>query len=90
MPYRVSGLTLDGDQDAVGRRQCVGHQQAQRRRAVDENVVIVRLHGGQFLLQRFLAAYLPRQLGLGHDQVQTRGYDEKVERGPPYDGIFHA
>ena len=64
-------LTLDRNQDLVGRHQCVQGEQTERRRAVDEDVVrgVLRQVGAERPEQPVLPRHHGHQLDLGAGQV---------------------
>ena len=71
-------LALGGDDHAVGAGQPVDGQQAQRRLAVDQHIVVAVQHRMQCPGQRLLAAYLVDQLDLGRGQVDIAGHQVQV------------
>ena len=75
-PFQRVKLALHGNEDEISRRQGVERQQPQRRRAVDDDVVVGLLHlpqvGLQGLLQNILAVF-------HRDQLHRRAGD--VHRG---------
>ena len=66
-------LALHGDHHAVGRAQAVERKHRQRGRAVDEDEVVVRLNGGQGVLEAMFALLEVHQLDLGASQLAVGG-----------------
>ena len=79
-PAEREVLALHRDDDAVRGGQGVDRQEAERRRRVDEDVVVAASHGEQRLLQRALAPDHAREGELGAREVDRR--DGEVDLGP--------
>ena len=79
-PLEREVLRLGRQQRVVGRDERVDGQQPERRRAVDQDQVVVAAHLAQRPLERQLAAHLAaeHQLGLGQAEV---GRDDPVVDG---------
>src|SRR6266545_5489349 len=71
-PAQREVLALHRDDHVVGRNERVDRQQAERRRRVDEDVVVVLLDRGQRLLEGALAADHARERELGPGEVDRR------------------
>ena len=68
-------LTLQGDQDAVGRRRARRGEMAERGRAVEEHQVVGSHTGSSAVAQPPLPAGLAHELDLDADQVAVGGDD---------------
>src|SRR3954470_17860848 len=71
-PAERQVLALNGDDDTVRGDERVDRQQPERRRRVDEDVVVVRLDADERLLERALAADHRRERELGAGEVDRR------------------
>jgi hypothetical protein len=70
-------FTLERDEDGVRRSQRVQRQQAQGRRAIDEDVVVFRSQWPQHLAEPELASLHADQLHFGPRQVRCGGDDRQ-------------
>ena len=80
-------LTLHGDDHRVGGCQCVDGDEAQRRRTVDEDVVVVVLYGCEHILQNSLSVIHIQHLNLCAHQVNVAGDDVQSLDVGRIDGI---
>src|SRR3954471_4794729 len=80
-------LALDRYEDLGGRRQAVHGQQAERRGAVDEDVVVLGLDVLEGLAQLELSAEGRNELDLGPREVQAGGRHEQVAHGGGLDAV---
>jgi hypothetical protein len=71
-------LTLDGDDDGVRRGEAVDGEEAERRRAVEQDVVVLGERGLQAGLQPALAGQLTDQLDLGPGEIHSRRHNPQV------------
>src|SRR5262245_26259179 len=77
-------LALQRNQDEVGRRQSVDRQEAERRRAIHEDVLVRPGQPLESATQAVLAALEPYQLDLSAHQInvggqKTKGWQRRVE-----------
>ena len=81
-------LALHGHDHAVGRDERVDRQQAERRRRVDEDEVVVVADRRERLLERALAADHRRERELGAGEVDRRDGERRprAARSPPRSG----
>src|SRR3954447_2006466 len=89
-------LALHRDDHAVRRDECVDRQQAERRRRVDQDVVVRVPDGRERLLQRALAADHAGQRELGAGEVDRRDrdvdltmLDHFLDRQPVHQHVEH-
>jgi hypothetical protein len=73
-------LGLGGDQRVIGGHQCVDRQQPQRRRAVDQDQVVLLGRLGQRPTQRHLATHLAAEHQLGFGECEVGWYQVFVDR----------
>src|SRR5690606_27185537 len=88
-PFERVELALDRDKHRVGGRQRVERQEAERRRAVDEHVIVRLANAGERVAQPQLPVFPLDQLDPGPDQALA-GWDD-VEQGelqPAEDRVF--
>ncbi len=64
-------FALNGDEDGVGRRQGIECQQAQRRRAVEDDILVVSAHVPKDVMQLLFAGDHVHHLHLGPRQVDV-------------------
>ena len=83
-PAQREVLALHRHDHAVGRDERVDRQQAERRRRVDEDVVVAVAHLDERLLERALAADQRGQRELGAGEVDRRDGDVDL------DGLDHV
>ena len=79
-PAQRQVLGLDGHDDPGRRDERVDRQQAERRRGVDQDVVVARLDRLERLLQRPLAPDLGRQRHVGAGEVDRCDGDVDLAR----------
>ena len=65
-------LSLHGNDDRVGSRERVDGDKAERRTAVDENVVVIARHIVEHALEHFFAVRLADEFEFGPDKVDAR------------------
>ncbi len=71
-PLQCEIFSLHGDYDRVGRRQGIDGYQSERRRAVDQDIIIVRCYGAKELGKNFLPVRPAYQFDLGSGKVDPR------------------
>ena len=80
-------FALHGDDDAVGRRESVHRDDAQRGAAVDDDEVVVAANFGEHLGHHPFALLHVEQLDLGTHQIDVAGQDVEVFEVGGVDGL---
>ena len=83
-------LTLHGYDYRVGRRERVHGDEAERRRAVYQYVVVFVAYGGQNISHHLFAVVYVQHLNLGSHQVYVAGYDVQPLNVGGVDGVAHV
>ena len=68
-------LTLHGDNHRVGCRQCIDRDEAKRRRAVDENIVVFVFDGSKQIADHLLTVLDVEHFNFRTHQVDVARYD---------------
>ena len=90
-------LALERDEHGIGGGQRIDGQQPERRRTIDQDVVVVGGHAAEQSLEAALPALDGRKLDFGAGELDCRrhhvqplvrtGHDQLVDRHPIHDGV---